>query len=370
MSSLKDYLASKYLSNPSSSKKAKSRKQKGSSKSTSLSLLVDDDANDSLLSSNASIQNNTLENSTKKLSFEEFSRRKRVYPDDDDDEDGSSGGAPLDKNKEFIPSTKKKPVWKSLSGDIKETSTSKTNSGDINNNSSSVSKFYGLKTADQISAHFEEKEAAEAAIRESLKPPSNSNSASPANTHHETVYRDSSGRKITDISTFQSQAAAANAEAVEARKKLAVFKEINTGLVQSEQERRRQTSLKNNAAKTQQNSDNGLDTFFTYTRGRDDKKLNDQLKNRIDKFNDPAAMLISSKKKILTKSKNSKSTEDDVQLQLQIYAGHYAPNRFSIPPGSMWDGVDRSNGFEELWYKKDTEIKEKKIRQYEMSYDV
>ena len=74
-----------------------------------------------------------------------------------------------------------------------------------------------------------------------------------------------------------------------------------------------------------------------FSRTKDDKELETDLKSQ-DRFGDPMAQYLKSKKKSKQKEKPS-------------YNGPPAPpNRFNIAPGFRWDGVDRSSGFEKYWF--------------------
>ncbi|KAJ4435331.1 hypothetical protein ANN_17941 [Periplaneta americana] len=71
----------------------------------------------------------------------------------------------------------------------------------------------------------------------------------------------------------------------------------------------------------------------------DDEDLEQHLRNQ-EREGDPMLEYIRSKK-----------TEEDTTKSKPKYKGSYLPNRFGIPPGYRWDGVDRSNGYEKKWFE-------------------
>ncbi|PNF38109.1 BUD13-like protein [Cryptotermes secundus] len=71
----------------------------------------------------------------------------------------------------------------------------------------------------------------------------------------------------------------------------------------------------------------------------DDKDLEQHLRNQ-EREGDPMLEYIRSKK-----------TEEKTKSKLK-YQGTFLPNRFGIPPGHRWDGVDRSNGYERQWFER------------------
>ncbi|KAF6755475.1 pre-mRNA-splicing factor CWC26 [Ephemerocybe angulata] len=149
----------------------------------------------------------------------------------------------------------------------------------------------------------------------------------------ETVYRDSSGRKV-DMKAAKAEAARLKREREE---KEAQKMEWGKGLVQrDEKEERRKEMEKNRSRK--------------FARGVDDADLNEELKSK-ELWNDPAAAFLSKNKK-----KGPRKPE---------YSGPPPPpNRFGIKPGYRWDGVDRGNGFEKKLFQSVNARKRKGAESY------
>ncbi|KAL7298743.1 hypothetical protein TKK_0008493 [Trichogramma kaykai] len=55
------------------------------------------------------------------------------------------------------------------------------------------------------------------------------------------------------------------------------------------------------------------------------------------------------------------------QKSTKLYSGSFMPKRFGIKPGFQWDGVDRSNGYENKWFEQQNKKKAVKEEAYKWS---
>jgi pre-mRNA-splicing factor CWC26 len=156
----------------------------------------------------------------------------------------------------------------------------------------------------------------------------------------ETIYRDASG-KIINVAMERAKARAKQeAEEKKAREEAEAMK----APAQREQDRRRKEQLKE--AK-----------LMPFARGVDDLELNEELKER-DRWADPAAGF-------LEKKKEGKSVTGK-----PLYKGPGGQvNRYGIPPGYRWDGVDRGNGFEKKWFAARAKAKGRKEMEVQWEMD-
>lgn len=157
----------------------------------------------------------------------------------------------------------------------------------------------------------------------------------------ETVYRDRSGR-IIDIEEKKRQI-----QEEKAKKEMnerQVKDRINTGELNKVQQRKEQEELAQ--AKTHDVS-------------KTDEEYNRHMKQKAV-FDDP----------LLAFQEKTNSVQTSTETGRAIYTGGMHPsNRFKIPAGYFWDGIDRSNGFEERLLKKRAESRmEKLAKKHEVAY--
>lgn len=144
----------------------------------------------------------------------------------------------------------------------------------------------------------------------------------------DTIYRDRSGR-IIDINTKREEVSKLKARAEEEKKVLQEL--LNTGDVDSIRKR---------------NLAESLSIAHTFDISKDDAQYKATMTEK-KQFDDPLLAF------------NPDSRDEKLSLSGRpIYSQRLAPaNRFNLPAGHFWDGIDRSNGFEAKIVSKRNEVK-------------
>lgn len=145
-----------------------------------------------------------------------------------------------------------------------------------------------------------------------------------------TIYRDAQGHKIQDnVKPNDFSASRPKTEVDEAAEREQYLKELNMGDVQK-----------------------------LGTKGEKHEKKTNRIVSELA-VEDPAMRFTHDDKTSIHLSILGRKLYDKVAPE----------NRFGITPGARWDGVHRSNGFEEKWFAKQNEINEKKIQSYTLQED-
>lgn len=155
--------------------------------------------------------------------------------------------------------------------------------------------------------------------------------------HAETIFRDKTGKKRD----LESERVEQRRKAGEKAEKDEKYAQWGKGLAQSQMQEQ-------NVADAIREAEKPL------ARHIDDEDLDRMLREQ-EREGDPMAALLRKKKEKNAKSKGIK--------ERPRYKGPAPPpNRFNLMPGYRWDGVDRSNGFEQKRYSR---IADKKAVQEE-----
>lgn len=194
----------------------------------------------------------------------------------------------------------------------------------------------GLQSAEQVGKALRKKQKAEMKAMKAAGLDSEGKA-------QETIYRDASGRIIN----VAMKRAELRAKAEEEERKKREELEARKGDVQRREKEDRKQQLED--AKV-----------MGVARYADDKQLNDEMKEQ-ERWNDPMAQLISSKKSNKKGGKGKSSGK--------TYQGAFEPNRYGIKPGWRWDGVDRGNGFERKWFAARNKAKDRQELEYAWQMD-
>ncbi|KAJ2064499.1 Pre-mRNA-splicing factor cwc26 [Coemansia sp. S146] len=187
---------------------------------------------------------------------------------------------------------------------------------------------YGLQTASVIK---EDADRAQERYLRKLRETGDDKSGRGA----ETIYRDAKTGKKLDIDQVRREETESRQDQERRRQ---MQKEWNKGLVQ-QREKLEELQLIEQIRAAGGNLDN--------SRERDSEK------RAKEHWNDPAL-------KFLENKKTSKT-------EYPQYAGYAPSNRFGIRPGYRWDGVDRSNGFENDLFKRQASASARKTEEYSHS---
>jgi len=302
---MKAYLAAKYMSGPkadailarastsSGAPKKKKRKTAASSSTASASFIKDDDAIDWGVAARAP-EEDEEDGDVVMASDRAFRKRQKT--------DGGSGWATV-REAEQVPADEQPQVV----GEPEEFKG-------------------GLMTAEQLKMKFGKKTAKNDMTEEEIA------------AAQETVYRDTSGRKV-DTAAERAEAARKKREREELEAKKM---EWGKGLVQRDEAEKKKRELEELKSRP-------------FARTIDDVAMNEDMKAQ-DRWNDPAAAFLTKKR-----SKGPRKPE---------YSGPPPPpNRFGIKPGYRWDGVDRGNGFENKLFQRQNEKKRRGAESYQWSVD-
>ncbi|KAI0198062.1 Pre-mRNA-splicing factor of RES complex-domain-containing protein [Astrocystis sublimbata] len=316
-SDLSSYLATHYLTadpKPTSSKKRKRKDKQAASEGL---IIADDDETG-------------------------WTRPKGGRGDDDEDE-VMGGMSVAGTSAEFRKA--KKSGWKVLGGSAKTKTAeaeadailasaaaeSALTATDADENNAPVmmsdGTYAGLQSAATVSAQLARRKAAEEADY------AKATKGKKGKGEEETIYRDATGRRV-DVSMKRAEL---RREADEAAKKKLDAELALRGDVQVEEARARREALDD--AKV-----------MGVARHADDEGINDEMKAQV-RWGDTMAAFVKPKDPSGGGGGGAGGGAKGRNKGRPMYKGAWAPNRYQIPPGYRWDGVDRSNGFEAERFK-------------------